>query len=119
MSQALTKEDLQAGLKTLGDSVHAEIGGVRAEVSGLDAKIDGLHAEMNGLARHFTTSLGKLEERMEARFSSIDSQFVEVNTKLDAIMSGEILVTRKQLERLLTALEAQGIKLNVSEILAA
>ena len=73
---------------------------------------EGLHAGINDLTRHFTTALGKLGEH-------VDGQFAEVNTKLDAIMSGEILVTRKQIERLINALERQGIKLNVSEILAA
>lgn len=85
----------------------------------LDSAVASIHADINDLARHFTTALGKFAERTDSQFAHIDEQFTEVNTKLDAIMSGEVLVTRKQIERLITALEAQGIKLNVSEILAA
>lgn len=86
-----TKDDL----KKLGDSLREVIKG-----------------NTQDLISHFNKSQGLQDERMDAQFS-------DVNTKLDAIMSGEILVTRRQVERLISALEAQGIKLNVCEILAA
>lgn len=49
----------------------------------------------------------------------IRGELQEANTKLDAIMSGEVLVTRKQLERVLRALKARGIELDEHEIFAA
>lgn len=97
MSQPATKDDL----KNLGKSLHADI---------------------KDLARHFTTTFGKHGDRLDSidgRLEHIETDLTQVNTKLDAIMSGEILVTRKQIERLINALESQGIKLNISEILAA
>lgn len=85
----------------------------------LDGVALSIRADINDLAGHFTTALGKLGGHVDDLSSHMDEQFLEVNTKLDAIMSGEILVTRKQIQRLITALETQGMKLNVSEILAA
>ena len=92
----------------------------------LDDAVLSIRSDVKDLARHFTTALGKLGERTDNQFIEVNTKLfevstklLEVNTKLDAIMSGEVLVTRKQIERLLSALEAQGIKLNVSEILAA
>ncbi len=98
MNDSVTKEDLQKGLNNLGDTIRADI---------------------KDLARHFTTAQAKLETKVDNLATRTDVQFLEVNTKLDAIMSGEILVTRKQIQRLITALETQGLKFNISEILAA
>lgn len=58
-------------------------------------------------------------EHVGKRFDNIDQELLQVNTKLDAIMSGEVLVTRKQLERLLQALKDKGIDLDETKILAA
>jgi len=45
-------------------------------------------------------------------------QVREANTKLDAIMSGDVLVTRDQLLRLMEKLKAQGITVDEREIFA-
>jgi len=105
MSQPATKDDLQKGLKNLGDSLREVIAENTRDIIG-----------------HFNTSQGIQNKRLDSideRLVRIETEMVQVNTKLDAIMSGEMLVTRKQIERLINALEAQGIKLNLTEILAA
>ncbi len=71
---------------------------------------DHLDAAVQEITRHFNQALGKF--RIHA-----DEQFSDIQTKLDAIMSGEVLVTRKQLQRLLHALRDRGIELNEEEIL--
>ncbi len=65
------------------------------------------------------TIIAHFNESQGTQTAWIKEDFNVVNTKLDAIMSGEVLVTRKQIERLLNALKANGIELNPSEILAA
>ncbi|MEK7538121.1 MAG: hypothetical protein AAB619_04090 [Patescibacteria group bacterium] len=76
------------------DDLKAELGGFR----------DGVREEMKGATReiisHFNASQGKQDELIKEEFSTI-------NTKLDAIMSGEVLVTRKQFQRLLRTLVAR------------
>jgi hypothetical protein len=75
---------------------------------------DHLDEAARDLARHFATGLGSLRQH-------IDEQFAQVNTKLDAIMSGEVLVTRDQLHdtirKLARELKAKGIDLDESKIL--
>ena len=51
--------------------------------------------------------------------TSLRDQMREVHTKLDAIMSGDVLVTRHQLLRLVGKLKAQGISLDETELFAA
>lgn len=71
-----------------------------------------LRAQTREVIEHFEVSQRKHEEW-------IHEEFMSVNTKLDAIMSGEVLVTRKQLQRLLRELSVQGISRNEKNILAA
>lgn len=100
-SEPATKDDL----KNLGEGLREAISGNTREI------ID-----------HFnkSQSLQNLRlDKIDGRLEHIETDLTQVNTKLDAIMSGEILVTRKQIERLLEALRVKGIVLNVSEILAA
>lgn len=91
MSQAATKDDL----RKLGSNLRETIKeGTRDVIS------------------HFNQSQGKQTEW-------IKQEFAEVNTKLNAIMSGEVLVTRPQIKRLIRALKAKGIELDEAEIFAS
>lgn len=74
-----------------------------------------LTAATREIIDHFTKSQAIQSRRLD----SLDQQFATVNTKLDAIMSGELLVTRKQLQRLLHMLKKKGIEVDEAEILAA
>jgi hypothetical protein len=57
--------------------------------------------------------------RLQEISSSIENEFAQVNTKLDAIMSLETIATRKHLQAMIRALRAKGIELDEREILAA
>ncbi len=102
----LTRDNLKSELGAFRDGIKTELGSVRA----------GIRAEMKETTReiisHFSASQGKQNDWIKEEFSTI-------NTKLDAIMSGELLVTRKQFQRLLRTLAARGIEVNEAEILAA
>jgi len=74
--------------------------------------LDFLRSQTREIIEHFEASQRKQDEWIHEEFTS-------VNTKLDAIMSGEVLVTRKQLQRLLRELSARGITLNEKKILAS
>lgn len=99
MSQAATKEDL----KVLGTDLRGEIKTLGSNLR------DEIRENTRDIISHFNGSQGQQNEWMK-------EQFLVVNTKLDAIMSGEVLVTRKQLDRLVRALKTQGIKLDEAEI---
>lgn len=85
----------------------------------LDSAVSTIRRDIRDVVTHFNKSQGKQTEWLKREFREVREQFQIVNTKLDAIMSGEVLVTRKQLERLLRALKAKGIELDEAEILAA
>lgn len=95
VAKPLTRNDLKAELSGFRDGVREETKEATREIIG-----------------HFNASQGKQDEWIKEEFSTI-------NTKLDAIMSGEVLVTRKQFQRLLRTLAARGIEVNEAEILAA
>jgi hypothetical protein len=78
-----------------------------------------LDASLQDLVRHFTRSLATLADRSDRRFDGLDQQLREARVKLDAVMSGEVLVTRKQLTRLLERLRSRGIDLSEQEIFGA
>lgn len=94
----MTKAATEEQLKKLGDNLRASITEGTREV-----------------IRHFNQSQGEQNRRLER----METELLQANTKLDAIMSGEVLVTRKQMERLLRALKAKGIELDEADILAA
>ncbi len=82
-TQSLSKNDLRAGLSGLHDAVHAE-----------------LRATTKDLVSHFSKQFDKMHQAQ-----------AETNTKLDAIMNGDVLVTRSQLLRVFAKLKAQGVPL--------
>ncbi len=98
MAQAATKDDV----RKLGTTLRDEI-----------------RENTREIISHSNQSQGKQNIAIDNRFTKVDTQLLDLHTKLDAIMSGEVLVTRKQLERLLRALKAKGIELNEADILAA
>lgn len=74
--------------------------------------VDDLRVHTREIVSHFNASQSNQDKW-------IHEEFMVVNTKLDAIMSGEVLVTRRQFQRLLRILDARGIKINEAEVLAA
>ncbi|MBI4092347.1 MAG: hypothetical protein HY420_00290 [Candidatus Kerfeldbacteria bacterium] len=89
MTQPLTKADLKAAI---------------VKLSTKDDLTDAVHT---------------LTASMNSRFTKIDQTLTEAHTKLDAIMSLDVIATRKQLLILMRALKAKGIDLDEAEILAA
>lgn len=65
---------------------------------------------IGGLARHMSLSFAQ-----ERQYT--DNQFVEVNTKLDAIM--ESVATRKEMHNLVRELKHQGIQIDSSKVFVA
>lgn len=102
MSQQLTKSDLTTAL-TKG------LGGLR----------ESLRAEMRqntrDIVRHFSDS----QNGQNKEIREIKGLMFEAHTKLDAIMSLDVIATRKQLLSLMRALKLKGIELDEAEILAA
>ena len=94
MAQPLTKTHLKA----LHDAIRAEMRQSTKEIIG----------DQRESTRPIKKGLQELREQMG-----------EANTKLDAIMSGDVLVTRSQLLRVLEKLKAQGFKIDEREIFAA
>jgi len=60
-----------------------------------------------------------LSSQMRDRSEKVGEQLVTINAKLDAIMSGEVLVTKEQFLRLLRMLEAAGITIDEQEIFSS
>ena len=73
------------------------------------AHLDGIRAEMRDNTKDLLNYMGQ-------RFSKLDEQLVPINTKLDAIMTGDVLVTRGQLLRVFAKLKAQGVTIDEREI---
>lgn len=102
MSQTATKDDL----KILGD-------GLRGEIKTLGNTFrDEIQENTRDIISHFNKSQSQ-------QTAWIRQEFVEVNTKLEAVMSGEVLATRKQNERIVHALKNKGISLDEEEIFRA
>lgn len=85
----------------------------------LDRAIGTMRSDIKDLTRHFTQGTGTLRREMHNRFDDVDEELTEAHTKLDAIMSLDVIATRKQLLILMRALKAKGIELDEAEILAA
>lgn len=72
-------------------------------------KHDGIRSEIRENTRDILGYINK-------KISPVGEQIGEINTKLEAIMSGEILVTRSQFLNLVRQLKSQGIKLEEDKL---
>lgn len=91
---SLTKDDFAKGLSGIREALHAEL---------VETKRD--------ILNHVTTG-------REQQTAWLKEEFEKIGVKLEAIMSGDVLVTKKQLQRVLQALERRGIILDQKEIFA-
>lgn len=106
-----TKGDIERLDATLRENTSDILGYVRDGFNQQEEKTRKLEHRFDGLEHRF--------DGLEKRFDGLEHHLVVVNTKLDAIMSGEILVTRTQLHRLLRILKTKGIEIDETEVLTA
>ena len=84
----------------------------------LKALHDAIRAEMRQNAKDIIGDQRQTLQPIRKDLHGLRDQMREANTKLDAIMSGDVLVTRDQLLRLLEKLKAQGFSVDEREIFA-
>lgn len=102
MSQTATKDDL----KILKNDLKNDIRNLGSNLR------DEIRENTRDIISHVNKGMGTLRSDMNSGFNRVDQQFVEVNTKLEAIMSGEVLVTREEHKKLVSTLRHQGIRIN-------
>lgn len=92
---------------------------------------DYFDARFQEIARHFNASVGNVREdvstlskrmddgfhAVDRRFDTIDKQFIEVNTKLDAIM--EMVAVRQEVRNLVRELKDKGVDIDAEKIFLA
>jgi hypothetical protein len=79
---------------------------------------DAIRAEMRENTKDIIGDQRESLQPIRKDLRGVRDQMREANTKLDAIMSGDVLVTRGQLLRLMEKLKAQGITVDEREIFA-
>ncbi len=84
----------------------------------LKALHDAIRAESRENTREIIRDQRESLRPIKKDLHDVRDDIRETNTKLDAIMSGDVLVTRHQMLRLLEKLKAQGIRVDEKEIFA-
>jgi len=79
---------------------------------------DAIRAEMRHNTRDIIDDQRESLRPIQKDLHGLRAQMREANTKLAAIMSGDVLVTRDQLLRVFDKLKAQGITVDEREIFA-
>jgi len=80
---------------------------------------DAIRAEMRQDTKDLISDQRESLQPLKSGLDGLRDQMRDVHTKLDAIMSGDVLVTRHQLLRLIEKLKAQGFTVDEKELFAA
>lgn len=80
---------------------------------------EAIRAELRHAAKDIISDQRQSLTPIQSDLHGLREQMREAHTKLDAIMSGEVLLTRAQFSRLLERLRAMGISVDEREIFAS
>lgn len=107
MSQGLTKEDHTLTFGEFRKEINQRFDGIEARMT----------ANTQDIIGHFNKSQGFQNTRMDSVEGKLDSGFLDVHTKLDALM--EESSTRKELYNLVDELHHQGVSVDSKKIFLA
>lgn len=79
----------------------------------------GLHGIHSAVQAEIRAATKDILDHVGKGFSKVNQELTEMNTKLEAIMSGEVLVSKEQLLLLIDQLKERGIEVNTSRLFAS